>query len=162
MLTPLQMVHVFLSDISHDAVVVDATMGQGYDTVFLAKLSDHVYAFDLPAKDVLQQRPDPPRLPHDHGEHIVVHQRLFPQRFETTHAHRPLPLGNILSFTYSIRQKDEDIKVFIFNLISLLTGRTKLNSVSVPPATLPLPPGSRDSSHCGSYGTGLNRLLRNR
>ena len=47
MLTPLQMVHEFLSDISHDAVVVDATMGQGYDTVFLAKLSNHVFAFDV-------------------------------------------------------------------------------------------------------------------
>lgn len=35
--------------ISKKDVVVDATMGQGYDTVFLAQHAKHVYSFDIQA-----------------------------------------------------------------------------------------------------------------
>lgn len=45
---PLELAHDFLAQvITKDDVVVDATMGNGHDTLFLAKLAKHVYAFDI-------------------------------------------------------------------------------------------------------------------
>ena len=48
---PLEMAHEFLAQvITKDDTVVDATMGNGHDTLFLAKLAKHVYAFDIQKK----------------------------------------------------------------------------------------------------------------
>ena len=45
---PLEMAHDFLAQvISQEDIVVDATMGNGHDTLFLAKLAKQVYAFDI-------------------------------------------------------------------------------------------------------------------
>ncbi|MFS9107186.1 class I SAM-dependent methyltransferase [Streptococcus infantis] len=45
---PLEMAHDFLAQvITKNDVVVDATMGNGHDTLFLAKLAKQVYAFDI-------------------------------------------------------------------------------------------------------------------
>ena len=45
---PLEMAHDFLAQvITKDDVVVDATMGNGHDTLFLAKLAKQVFAFDI-------------------------------------------------------------------------------------------------------------------
>ena len=45
---PLEMAHDFLAQvITPEDVVVDATMGNGHDTFFLAKLAKQVYAFDI-------------------------------------------------------------------------------------------------------------------
>ena len=45
---PLEMAHDFLAQvITQKDVVVDATMGNGHDTLFLAKLAKQVYAFDI-------------------------------------------------------------------------------------------------------------------
>lgn len=45
---PLEMAHDFLAEvISKEDIVVDATMGNGYDTLFLAQLAKEVYAFDI-------------------------------------------------------------------------------------------------------------------
>ena len=45
---PLEMAHDFLAQvITPEDVVVDATMGNGHDTLFLAKLAKQVYAFDI-------------------------------------------------------------------------------------------------------------------
>ena len=45
---PLEMAHDFLAQvITPEDIVVDATMGNGHDTLFLAKLSKQVYAFDI-------------------------------------------------------------------------------------------------------------------
>ena len=45
---PLEMAHDFLAEvITKDDVVVDATMGNGHDTLFLGKLAKQVYAFDI-------------------------------------------------------------------------------------------------------------------
>ena len=45
---PLEMAHDFLTQvITKDDIVVDATMGNGHDTLFLAKLAKQVYAFDI-------------------------------------------------------------------------------------------------------------------
>ena len=42
------MAHDFLAQvISQEDIVVDATMGNGHDTLFLAKLAKQVYAFDI-------------------------------------------------------------------------------------------------------------------
>lgn len=48
MLRPIDMAHRMLSDqISPGDIVIDATMGNGWDTVFLASLTPNVYAFDI-------------------------------------------------------------------------------------------------------------------
>lgn len=48
MLRPLEMAHQFLAEvIEKEDFVVDATMGNGYDTLFLAQLAGQVYAFDI-------------------------------------------------------------------------------------------------------------------
>ena len=45
---PLDMAHDFLAQIiTQEDIVVDATMGNGHDTLFLAKLAKQVYAFDI-------------------------------------------------------------------------------------------------------------------
>ncbi|VUX01529.1 16S rRNA m(4)C1402 methyltranserfase [Streptococcus constellatus] len=55
MLRPLQMAHVFLSEIvTKEDIVVDATMGNGHDTLFLAQLAKKVYAFDI-QKQAIEQ-----------------------------------------------------------------------------------------------------------
>ena len=47
MLRPLEMAHQFLAEvITKEDVVVDATMGNGHDTAFLAQRAGQVYAFD--------------------------------------------------------------------------------------------------------------------
>ena len=45
---PLEMAHDFLAQvITQEDIVVDATMGNGHDTFFLAKLAKQVYSFDI-------------------------------------------------------------------------------------------------------------------
>ena len=45
---PLEMAHDFLAQvITREDIVVDTTMGNGYDTLFLARLAKQVYAFDI-------------------------------------------------------------------------------------------------------------------
>ena len=45
---PLEMAHDFLAQvITQEDIVIDATMGNGHDTLFLAKLAKQVYAFDI-------------------------------------------------------------------------------------------------------------------
>ena len=45
---PLEMAHDFLAQvITPEDIVVDATMGNGHDSLFLAKLAKQVYAFDI-------------------------------------------------------------------------------------------------------------------
>ena len=47
----LELAHDFLAEIiSKEDIVVDATMGNGYDTLFLARLAKQVYAFDIQEK----------------------------------------------------------------------------------------------------------------
>ena len=60
MLRPLQMAHAFLAEVvSKEDTVVDATMGNGHDTLFLAQLARQVYAFDIQEQAVEK---DPPAL----------------------------------------------------------------------------------------------------
>ncbi|MEW4355284.1 class I SAM-dependent methyltransferase [Streptococcus pneumoniae] len=48
MLRPLEMAHQFLAEVvSKEDVVVDATMGNGHDTLFLAERAKKVVAFDI-------------------------------------------------------------------------------------------------------------------
>lgn len=52
---PLHMSHDFLAEVlDPSAVALDATMGNGHDTLFLAKLAQRVYAFDI-QQQALQQ-----------------------------------------------------------------------------------------------------------
>ena len=44
----LEIAHLLLSKlVSKDDIIIDATMGNGHDTVYLATLAKHVYAFDI-------------------------------------------------------------------------------------------------------------------
>ena len=55
MLRPLEMAHQFLAEvITKEDVVVDATMGNGHDTAFLAQLAGQVYAFDIQEQALVQ------------------------------------------------------------------------------------------------------------
>ena len=55
---PLEMAHDFLAEVvTKEDIVVDATMGNGYDTLFLAKLAKQVYAFDI-QKQALEKTQD--------------------------------------------------------------------------------------------------------
>ena len=55
MLRPLQMAHAFLEEVVTDEdIVVDATMGNGPDTLFLARLAKKVYAFDIQEQAIEQ------------------------------------------------------------------------------------------------------------
>ena len=57
MLRPLQMAHAFLAEVvSKEDTVVDATMGNGHDTLFLAQLARQVYAFDIQEQAVEKTR----------------------------------------------------------------------------------------------------------
>ncbi|RHE81184.1 tRNA (mnm(5)s(2)U34)-methyltransferase [Streptococcus anginosus] len=55
MLRPLQIAHAFLEEVVTDEdIVVDATMGNGHDTLFLARLAKKVYAFDIQEQAIEQ------------------------------------------------------------------------------------------------------------
>ena len=55
---PLEMAHEFLAEVvTKEDIVVDATMGNGHDTLFLAKLAKQVYAFDI-QKQALEKTQD--------------------------------------------------------------------------------------------------------
>ena len=57
MLRPLEMAHQFLNEvITKEDVVVDATMGNGHDTAFLAKRAGQVYAFDIQEQALVNTR----------------------------------------------------------------------------------------------------------
>ena len=50
---PIHMSHDFLAEVLDDeSIVVDATMGNGNDTAFLAGLSKKVYAFDVQEQEI--------------------------------------------------------------------------------------------------------------
>lgn len=74
---PLQMAQEFLAEIlDAQSVVVDATMGQGYDTVFLAERAAKVYAFDIQAKALAMTKERlAGRFPHVHLIH-AGHEQL--------------------------------------------------------------------------------------
>ena len=52
---PIQVSHAFLEEvITKEDIVVDATMGNGHDTLFLARLAKKVYAFDIQEQAIEQ------------------------------------------------------------------------------------------------------------
>ena len=52
---PLEMAHDFLAEVvTKEDVAVDATMGNGHDTLFLAKIAKQVYAFDIQEQALLK------------------------------------------------------------------------------------------------------------
>lgn len=54
---PIQLSHDFLAEVlDKESIVVDATMGNGHDTAFLAALSKKVYAFDIQKQAVAQTK----------------------------------------------------------------------------------------------------------
>lgn len=83
MLRPLEMAHQFLNEvITKEDVVVDATMGNGHDTAFLAKRAGQVYAFDIQEQALVNTREKLDQLGlhnvqlildgHQHVDHYVT------------------------------------------------------------------------------------------
>jgi methylase of polypeptide subunit release factors len=53
----LETAHLLLSKhITKDDIVVDATMGNGYDTIYLASLAKKVYAFDIQKQALIETK----------------------------------------------------------------------------------------------------------
>lgn len=66
----LEQAHAILSSlISSEDVVIDATMGNGHDTLFLASLAKEVYAFDIQEKALENTKEKVKDLPHVHLIH---------------------------------------------------------------------------------------------
>ena len=79
MLRPLQMAHAFLAEVvTKEDIVVDATMGNGHDTLFLAKLAKKVYAFDIQEQAVEKTRQRLAEAGLDNAQLMAIsHQQLL-------------------------------------------------------------------------------------
>ncbi|WP_428815265.1 class I SAM-dependent methyltransferase [Lactococcus lactis] len=112
MLKQLEMAHWMLKDIiKTNDVVVDATMGNGYDTQFLAELGANVYAFDVQeeALNATEKRLD------DAG----IKNQIFDQIFEKNLSNLLTePLVNLVLSGHEKLSEyvKEPIKAAIFNL----------------------------------------------
>ncbi|MHB9781317.1 tRNA (mnm(5)s(2)U34)-methyltransferase [Streptococcus sp. 10F2] len=68
---PLDMAHEFLAQvIGPEDTTVDATMGNGHDTLFLAQLSGQVHAFDIQEQALVQTQQ---RLEQSGQHHVQLH-----------------------------------------------------------------------------------------
>ncbi|OHE29263.1 MAG: hypothetical protein A2Y45_03380 [Tenericutes bacterium GWC2_34_14] len=66
----LDQAHAILSSLlSKDDVVVDATMGNGYDTLFLSEIAKEVYAFDIQLNAIAKTKEKVGELSHVHLIH---------------------------------------------------------------------------------------------
>ena len=87
MLRPLEMAHQFLAEvITKEDVVVDATMGNGYDTAFLAKLAGQVYAFDIQEQALVNTQERLEKLGLQHVRLILDGHQHVDQYVETIKA----------------------------------------------------------------------------
>ena len=79
----LEQAHAILASlVSKDDVVVDATMGNGHDTLFLSSLAKEVYAFDIQEKAIENTKEKVSGLTHVHlihdsHEHILNYVSSF-------------------------------------------------------------------------------------
>lgn len=75
---PIHLSHDFLAEVLDEkAIAVDATMGNGHDTVFLAGLAGKVYAFDVQKEAVQKTRERLEQLGLDNAELILDgHEKL--------------------------------------------------------------------------------------
>ena len=87
MLRPLEMAHQFLAEvITKEDVVVDATMGNGHDTAFLAKLAGQVYAFDIQEQALVNTQERLEKLGLQHVQLILDGHQHVDQYVETLKA----------------------------------------------------------------------------
>ena len=87
MLRPLEMAHQFLAEvITKEDVVVDATMGNGHDTAFLAQLAGQVYAFDIQEQALANTQEKLDKLGLQHVRLILDGHQHVDQYVETLKA----------------------------------------------------------------------------
>ena len=87
MLRPLEMAHQFLAEvITKEDVVVDATMGNGHDTAFLAQLAGQVYAFDIQEQALVNTQERLEKLGLQHVRLILDGHQHVDQYVETLKA----------------------------------------------------------------------------
>ncbi|CCV63976.1 Methyltransferase [Alteracholeplasma palmae J233] len=79
----IDIAHKILKDhISKDDIIIDATVGNGYDTLFLASICKHVYGFDIQEKAIHETQTKTKDLRnvtliHDSFENITLHVDKF-------------------------------------------------------------------------------------
>ncbi|MGT2908104.1 tRNA (mnm(5)s(2)U34)-methyltransferase [Streptococcus dentiloxodontae] len=75
---PIQLSHDFLAEVlDKDSIAVDATMGNGHDTAFLASLAGKVYAFDVQKKALQKTQERLAQLGMDNAQLILEgHQHV--------------------------------------------------------------------------------------
>ena len=81
----LDIAHTLINASIHkDDVVIDMTMGNGYDTLFLANLSNHVYSFDIQKQALINTKSllkkhgiTHVHLVHDSHEHVLSYVDQF-------------------------------------------------------------------------------------
>ena len=146
MLRPLEMAHRFLNEvITKEDVVVDATMGNGHDTAFLAERAGQVYAFDIQEQALVNTREKLDQLGlqnvqlildgHQHVDHYVTNLKAaifnlgyLPAADKSVimiyygHAGGDLERDAVLDFVSQLPQKDYTATIY----------RT-LNQVNQPP-----------------------------
>ena len=87
MLRPLEMAHQFLAEvITKEDVVVDATMGNGHDTAFLAQRAGQVYAFDIQEQALVNTQERLKKLGLQHVRLILDGHQHVDQYVETLKA----------------------------------------------------------------------------
>lgn len=69
---PIHLSHDFLAEVlDKESIAVDATMGNGHDTVFLARLAKKVYAFDVQEQALTKTQERLAQLSLDNAELIL-------------------------------------------------------------------------------------------
>ena len=105
MLRPLEMAHQFLAEvITKEDVVVDATMGNGHDTAFLAQLAGQVYAFDIQEQALVNTQERLEKLGLQHVRLILDGHQHVDQYVETLKA-AIFNLGYLPSATIEAMEK---------------------------------------------------------
>ena len=117
MLRPLEMAHQFLAEvITKEDVVVDATMGNGHDTAFLAKLAGQVYAFDIQEQALVNTQERLEKLGLQHVQLTLDGHQHY------GHEGGDIERDAVLDFVSQLPQKDYTATIY----------RT-LNQVNQPP-----------------------------
>lgn len=118
---PIHLSHDFLAEVlDKDSIAVDATMGNGNDTAFLADLSKKVYAFDIQEQAVQKTSGHLAQLGLDNAELILAgHEKVSDYVSEPIRA-AIFNLGYLPSADKSVITKPETTLVAIQKILAQL------------------------------------------
>lgn len=118
---PIQLSHDFLAEVlNKDSIVVDATMGNGNDTAFLAALAKKVYAFDIQEQAVQKTSDRLAQLGLENAELILAgHEQVSDYVSEPIRA-AIFNLGYLPSADKSVITKPETTLIAIEKILAKL------------------------------------------